>query len=59
MDKKSSAGKTEQKRDAGLARMLNTPPKPHKEMKKGKAAKPEEKPAHRAILPFLRLGMGF
>ena len=30
-------GKLEQRRDAGITRMLNTPPKPHKEMKKGKA----------------------
>jgi hypothetical protein len=26
---------TEQRRDAGLTRMLKTPPKPHKDMKKG------------------------
>ena len=30
--------KTEERRDAGITRMLNTPPKPHKDMKKGKAA---------------------
>jgi hypothetical protein len=35
--------KTEVKRDAGITRMLNTPPKPHKDMKKGKPAKERKK----------------
>jgi hypothetical protein len=36
---KSPEGKagTEKRRDAGLTKMLSTPPKPHKDMKKGKA----------------------
>ena len=31
-------GKVEERRDVGITRMLNTPPKPHKDMKKGKAS---------------------
>jgi hypothetical protein len=33
----------EKRRDAGLTRMLNTPPKPHRDMKK-KGAKTQQKP---------------
>lgn len=33
-----------QRADEGLRRALNTPPKPHKEMKKGKGKKQQDDP---------------
>jgi hypothetical protein len=44
-EKSGNADKTtvEERRDAGIARMLNSPPKPHKDMKQGKA-KPGRNP---------------
>jgi hypothetical protein len=34
---KNDDPKTDERRDAGLTKMLKTPPKQHKDMKKGKA----------------------
>ena len=41
MSKVSDQQSVEQRRDDALRRALNTPPKPHDEMKLGKAKKPK------------------
>jgi len=41
MDKKTDQ-EIEQRRDKGLRRALNTPPKQHKDMKKGKSGKRQD-----------------
>lgn len=40
-----SADKVEQRRDDALRRALNTPPKPHEDMKIGKGKKRKAKPS--------------